>query len=162
MVAGPSPTLRVPFFSGGNLRDDYITSLELESRIVSGKVKLTDYNFEMPSTNLTNTVSGQDSETQKYRLYDYPGGYMKMGEATRLTRLRVEEAESLTTVINGTTNYRGMNSGQKFSIEEHYRDDINTEYHILSATHTATQTGYRSRTGGQEFIFETTFEAIPA
>src|SRR5262249_3813433 len=107
------------------------------------------------------TIAGTTEGTSAAKLqqYDYPGKFAAVGEGDRLARLRLEAAESLGASVSGTTNYRGLGSGQKIEIEEHYRSDANVAYHVLSAKHVAVQGGFRA--GDAAFEFETSFTAIP-
>jgi type VI secretion system secreted protein VgrG len=154
--------LKLSLASGGNLNEDYITELEVDSEVVSGKVTLVDYNDTLPKR-IESTVAGgtQGTSAEQYRKFDYPGKFGAVADGDRLARLRLEESEALSFVINGRTNYRGLGSGQKLEIGDHYRRDVNQAYHVLSAEHIATEGGYRSKSGGGEFSFQTSFEAIP-
>ncbi|MDQ2667568.1 MAG: type VI secretion system tip protein VgrG [Gemmatimonadota bacterium] len=158
--AGPTGKLRVAASGDGNQGDDVITSLEVDSEVVSGKVTLVDYNDTVPKR-LESSVAGGAKGTEAYRRFDYPGKFAAVDEGDRLARLRLEESESLSIVVNGSTNYRGLRSGQKLDVAEHYRRDVNQSYHILSATHDGTESGYRSKDGESAFGFSTAFEGIP-
>ncbi|MEP6990752.1 MAG: type VI secretion system tip protein TssI/VgrG [bacterium] len=158
--AGPAGKLRMALVAGGNLKEDYITALEVDSEVVSGKVTLVDYNDTVPKR-LESSVSGGAKGTEQYRRFDYPGKFGAVDEGDRLARLRLEESESLSFVVNGSTNYRGLRSGQKLDVTDHYRRDVNQSYHILSAAHKGSEAGYRSKTGESAFTFETSFEGIP-
>ena len=146
--------------SGGSIMGDYIQSLEVDSEVVSGKVTLVDYNDTMPKR-LESSVAGGAKGTEQYRRFDYPGKFAAVDEGDRLARLRLEESESLSLVVNGVTSYRGLRSGQKLDVAEHYRRDVNQSYHVLSASHSGVESGYRSKSGESEFSFETRFEGIP-
>ena len=160
VTAGPVSKLRMAMNAEGDLIADGITSLEVDSEVVSGKVTLVDYN-DTQTKRMESSVAGGAKGTEAYRRFDYPGKFAAVDEGDRLARLRLEESESLSFVVNGVTSYRGLRSGQKVDVAEHYRRDANQSYHVLSATHNATEGGYRSKDGGSAFTFGTAFEAIP-
>jgi type VI secretion system secreted protein VgrG len=141
--------------------DDMILSLEVDSEVMSGKVTLVDYN-DTTVKRFESTVAANPQGTgdEKLRRFDYPGKFAAVGEGDRLARLRMEEAESLGVMVRGTTSYRGLSSGQKLEITDHYRKDVNVAYHVLSASHAGDDGSYRSGDEGA-FSFETSFEAIP-
>lgn len=160
VTVGPVSKLRMAVNADGNVLTDVITSLEVDSEVVSGKVTLVDYN-DTQTKRMESSVAGGAKGTEAYRRFDYPGKFAAVDEGDRLARLRLEESESLSFVVNGATNYRGLRSGQKVEVVEHYRRDVNQPYHVLSATHDGTEGGYRSQDGEPAFSFGTMFEAIP-
>lgn len=171
MVLADSPTavqpgkvgkLKMSLTIGGNLNADHITELEVDSEVVSGKVTLVDYNDTLPKRIESTVAAGaQGTSAEQYRKFDYPGKFSVVADGDRLARLRLEASEALSFVVTGRTNYRGLGSGQKLEVSDHYRRDVNQAYHVLSAEHLATEGGYRSKAEGGEFSFQTSFEAIP-
>lgn len=156
---GPLAKLSVNSAAGG-AGADCITALEVDNGVVSGKVTLVDYN-DTTTKRLESTVAvGGGGTVETLTQFDYPGKFAAIADGDRRVRVRLEEAESLSAVIVGATNYCGLASGQKLEIDEHYRKDVNQAYHVLSAHHSGVQGGYRSA-NDQPFGFETTFKAIP-
>ena len=160
VASGPVSRLKMAPMSGGSESNDYITDLEVDNEVVSGKVTLVDYNDTVPKR-MESSVAGGAKGTEQYRRFDYPGKFDAVDEGDRLARLRLEESESLSLVVNGTTTYRGLRSGQKLDVADHYRRDVNQSYHVLSASHSGAEGGYRSKDGEGGFTFETRFEGIP-
>jgi type VI secretion system secreted protein VgrG len=141
--------------------DDAILALEVDSEVMSGKVTLVDYNDTMPKR-FESTMSANPKGTgfDKLRRFDYPGKFAAVAEGDRLARLRMEEVEALGSMVRGATTYRGLASGQKLEITDHYRKDVNQAYHVLSAAHSGAEGGYRTG-DNTPFSFQTSFEAIP-
>jgi type VI secretion system secreted protein VgrG len=160
VTAGPVGRLKMASGSGGALLGEFISSLEVDSEVVSGKVTLVDYS-DLTLKRMESSVAGGAKGSEQYRRFDYPGKFSAVDEGDRLARIRLEESESLSFVVNGATNYRGLRSGQKLEVGDHYRRDVNQAYHVLSATHSGTEGGYRTKSGESEFSFETRFEGIP-
>ncbi|HEY5062465.1 MAG TPA: type VI secretion system tip protein TssI/VgrG, partial [Gemmatimonadaceae bacterium] len=162
--AGSVSKLPVTVVEGGNLGSgDYITELQVESLVCSGKVTLVDYNDLMPQR-LESTVAGvaPKPSAANLRIFDYPGKFAAVSDGDRLARLRMEEREMLAHVVTGRTNCRALASGHKVEITDHYRRDVNQAYHLLSLSHSGRVGGYRSGEAADDaFHFDTTFVAIP-
>ena len=159
--AGPSAKLPMNIGDDRMAAEDSILALEVDSEVMSGKVTLVDYNDTMPKR-FESTMSANTKGTgfDKLRRFDYPGKFAALSEGDRLARLRMEEVEALGSMVTGTTSYRGLASGQKVEITDHYRKDVNQGYHVLSVSHSGVEGGYRSE-DNTPFSFVSSFEAIP-
>ena len=116
----------------GSLGDeDEITSLTLERSVHIGKVSLTDYDYLQPSLNLLSTVSGEKGE----EIYEYPGRYSELADGGRYAALMLELGESGGQLVSGEANCRSFQSGFRFDLEDHYRDDANQSYLLLQVRH---------------------------
>ncbi len=120
--------------------DGVITQLEREHAVESGKVTLRDYDPLQPSLRLEGTVSGKEKE----ELYDYPGDFTAMDQGQRYARVRLEAHEARQQVVRGAGTCRGMQSGYRFDLKDHYRKEINQAYQILEVRHRAHAGDYRS------------------
>jgi type VI secretion system secreted protein VgrG len=120
--------------------DDVITRLEREDAVESGKVTLRDYDPLQPSLRLEGTVSGKEKE----EVYDYPGDFTVMDQGQRYARVRLEAHEARQQMVRGAGTCRGMQSGYRFDLKDHYRKEINQAYQILEVRHRARAGDYRS------------------
>ncbi len=137
--------------------DDVITRVEHEDSVFVGKVTLRDYDPLQPSLTLKNSMSGNGKE----EIYDYqPVIYTEMGEGDRYARLQLEAAEALREVIRGEGTCRFFQSGCKFKLSDHYRQDMNKDYALLAVEHRATTGDYRSWEKSA-FDYVVRFSAIP-
>jgi type VI secretion system secreted protein VgrG len=156
------PKVRYELTAGGWQDDDVITEWRLEEAFRPGSWAQTDYNFETPSTSLLVALSGAN----KYEIYDYPGDYAARGDGDTLTKVRLEEDTTPTLVAQGTSDCRAFVTGHKFTLQDHYRPDLNQPYVITSVNHRASQGGDYG--GGamdgldKEFTYQNTFACIPA
>ena len=163
--AGPVPKLAAASSATAAYGEQYITEFEIEDQVASGKVSLTDYNFETPSTSLlanaTSNINGSDA---KLELFDYPGGYAKKGDGSSLAVVRIEEAEVMAKVFSGRTFRAPLASGEKLDIINSAALGIAASYQLVTAAHRGTNPGYRAVAGAPDtgFHFETTFTAIEA
>jgi type VI secretion system secreted protein VgrG len=161
--SGPVAKLDFAGVEGGNLATkEYVTELEAEHLVCSGKVVLTDYNDEQPTVGLLTTLAGKDSAA-KEEVFDYPGGFGKKADGDRLAKLRMEERESMQEMVAGRSNCRALGAGQKLEIASFYRREVNKAYQLLSVRHEAVVGGYRTTDeAGDAFAYDNSFVAIPS
>ncbi len=127
---------------------DAIIDCTLEQQVTVGQYKSDDYNFETPSTDLLVTASGKNTSRS---VYEYPGGYSKKDAGEAQASLRLAALEAPGKVLRGTSACRAFHAGCKFTLADHYRQDVNGDYVLRSLYHSANQNEYSN-----------TFEAFPA
>jgi type VI secretion system secreted protein VgrG len=108
--------------------------------VYTGQVILRDYDPLQPSLNLESSAAGRE----KAKHYDYPGKYSDLAEGKRYAKIQAEAFGSRAQIVSGTGNCRFFLSGHKFSLEDHYRSDLNAAYHLLEVRHVAGAGDYRS------------------
>jgi type VI secretion system secreted protein VgrG len=119
--------------------EDVVQTWGAEQELRPGKYALNDYNFQTPSTSLlakVQTVAEIGGNT-KYEIYDYPGIHTKKDEGDTVTKIRMEEEESVHYLISGSSNCRSFASGYKFHLDEHSRKDQDGDYLLTDLTHSA-------------------------
>ena len=143
---------------------DVVNGWHAEQELRTGKCTLTDYNFETPGTSLLSSTATIDAVggNSQYDTYDYPGKYLNKSDGQSLTKIRMQEEEAVHLVIHGTSDARSMVSGYKFTLTEHYREDMNTSYLLTDIEHIAHTSGYGSRRGTVEEQYSNSFRCIPA
>ncbi len=157
-------SFRFYFETHAVLDEDVVDGWEAEQEMRTGKCTLTDYNFTTPSTSLLTSTSTIDSVggNSSYDTYDYPGKYLTQSDGTTLTKIRMQEEEAVYKVIHGTSDGRSMVSGYKFTLTDHYRQDMNDSYLLTDIEHHIQTTGYGSRRGAAEEHYSNSFRCIPA
>ena len=136
--------------------EDAVLELDNEEQAITGKVTLADYNFETPNNDLRVSVSGESD----FESADFPGVYSTRDDGDQYAKVRLEEHEAMQSAIRGSSTCRGFSAGYRFALQEHYRDDMNTSYVLLSTAHSAASTSYGAR-GEGAFSYRNSFEAIP-
>jgi len=129
-------------------QDLAITRCAIEEQVVTGTYANDDFNFETPSTDLITETKGAGA---KYRIYEYPGGFLKKADGEKLGNLRLEALEQPKQLIRGQGFVRAFVSGHKFELKDHYRKDVNKTYVLRRVSHAATQENYTN-----------SFEAFPS
>ena len=137
---------------------------QAEQELRTGKCTLTDYNFETPSTNLLATTATIDTVggNSQYDTYDYPGKYLNKSDGQSLTKIRMQEEEAVHLVIHGTSDARSMVSGYKFTLTEHYREDMNASYLLTEIRAHRAHDWLRLPEGEQWEHYSNSFRCIPA
>ena len=111
----------------------------VEEQVVSGSFAHDDYNFETPHTDLK--VESQ-SDTPTFRVYEYPGGFLKKDAGEKRANLRLDALEHPQKIIRGDSFVRAFVAGHKFELKDHYRADVNQKYVLQAVSHAATQESY--------------------
>ena len=154
------PKARYQGTAGGWKDDDVILEWTHEREFRPGVYTVTDYNFETPTTSLLSSSKGKT----KWELYDFPGEYAKRADGDRLARIRLDEQQMPQLIARGRSDCRSFGVGFKFSLTDHFRDDLNQDY-ILTALHHSGRHDIGYTSGGDsttEPVYENAFECVPA
>jgi len=147
--------------AGGWKDDDVIFEWSQEQEFRPGAYTMTDYNFETPATSLLSSAKGNQT---KWELYDFPGEYMKRADGDKLARTRLEEHQMPQLIARGKSDCRSFTVGAKFSLTDHYREDLNKDY-VLTALHHSGRhdIGYTSGSDvSAEPVYVNAFECVPS
>ena len=153
-------TVSYKSITGEEREDDVITDFTMKREVRPGQYTVRDFNFEKPSLDLTANLHGKGDP--QFEIYDYPGEYQSKDEGERLVGVRIEEEDTPQIVVNGASLCRGLASGYRFELRDHFRRDFNQAY-VLTAVHHVADLGesYRSSDGGQETLdYNNTFQCI--
>jgi type VI secretion system secreted protein VgrG len=144
----------------GTVVQSTLWSLNRTDQVFTPKIALTDYYFETPSLSLLDQTQTMNKNTGPEERFDYPGDYRTCSEGTRYGKLRIEELETPAMVIHGKSNCASFCSGFQFTMTDHYRQEMNQAYLLLSVTHKATIPNYVA-SQNEEFSYENTYQGIP-
>jgi len=140
-----------------------ISEVTCQAEVVTGLVRLKDYNYLFPSRNLT--VESQIDQDAPGTYYEYGEHFKDNSEGNFLAKVRNEEIFSRSKIFKGKSDCRLFRAGFKFKMGEHYRDDWNgTEYILTKVISRGTQRELFSVLPETKEIiptFENYFEAIP-
>src|SRR5215472_3376286 len=154
-------TARYDFRGGSVTYEDVITEFFYQEEFRTGKWAQTDYNFETPSSSLAVTVDGKNP----YEIYEFPGQYQVRPAGERLAKIRLQEQTVPAIVFQGTSGCRYFTPGYTFTLQDHYRTDLNQPYLLTAVRHMASQgANYQvgAAAGGEEMTYRNTLECIPA
>lgn len=120
-------------------QDLVVTRCMVEEQVVTGAYTHDDYNFETPNTDLK---AESQSDTPKYKVYEYPGNFSKKDAGQKRADLRLDALEQPQKMIRGDGFVRAFVAGHKFELKDHYRADVNKTYVLQSVSHAVTQETY--------------------
>lgn len=179
----PARAVRIPATEANRTpritEDPRVYDLVIEDAVLSGVQTLWDSNFQMPGKNLEAKEPVEEGDP-KLELYDYPGGYghrfdgvdsgggeqasalqKLLDENQRTAALRARERGAGRRRVTGSSNYPMLTSGHRFSIDRHFRGDLNDEFLLTSVRHVAAVENYENSEGAP-FRYENHFTCIPA
>jgi type VI secretion system secreted protein VgrG len=118
-------------------KQEVITDIAAKTNMMPEKVILNDYNWEDPQTSL-------ECEAEVHSdgigiVYKYNSHYHTTTQGDRLAKIRAEEINCREQIFNGRGDSRGFRAGMVFTLEDHYRASMNTDYLLTEVRHTATQ-----------------------
>ncbi len=147
----------------GGPQKDVITGWHIEQELRTGKYSHTDYNFKTPSTSLmaSEPTVYEVGGNSKFETYHYFAEHLTKGAGQSLSKIRMEEEEAGHLVAHGTSRCRMFVSGYKFTLEEHPRKDMNTDYVLTEIHHTAVTDAYPTSTSPAGESYSNTFTCIP-
>ncbi len=151
------------FTVSGGPQEDVITGWQIEQELRAGKYTHTDYNFKTPSTSLmaSEPTVHEVGGNSKLEIYDYPGEHLTKGSGQALAKIRMQEEEAQHLIAHGTSHCRMFVSGYKFTLEEHPRQDMNTDYVLTEIQHTAVTDAFPSSGNPEGESYSNTFTCIP-
>ncbi|MEE9429801.1 MAG: type VI secretion system tip protein TssI/VgrG [Melioribacteraceae bacterium] len=114
-----------------------INEFTCKESIVTGVVKLKDYNYMYPEKQVIGE-SNIDSDSPG-TFYDYGDNFKDEKEAEFLAKVRNQEIIAQSKIYKGTSDCRLLQAGNIFKIQKHYRDSWNSEYIVIKITSSGTQ-----------------------
>jgi type VI secretion system secreted protein VgrG len=159
----------VPFFpktDQSRRKRDHLTAWSFSKSMQPVAYATTDYDFKNPRKSLraTSTVARNHARTEKLEIFDYPAelAAFESDESERIARMRIEELQCRHLMAKGHGNAAGLTTGYRFTLTQHPREDLNTEYLIVATEYSLTSTDYSSGSGGGPIEFAVAVEAVDA
>lgn len=126
------------------------------------RVSLRDFDFKKPNRAVEGDATDEaQHELDGYEHYDYPGHFIEGSRGQRLSKTRLEEFRAMRRTYAADTTAKGLCAGTTVSVSEHPNDRFNSDYLVVSTTHTLQSQSYRSGTAARDQD-SVHFVAIPA
>ena len=95
---------------------DVVTRFTLRQEWRPGKYAMNDYNFEVPSIDLEVAAASrlEVGGNRRYELYEHPGDYRQKAQGESLARIRLQEIESISQTVSGTSTVSNHGGGLSF------------------------------------------------
>jgi type VI secretion system secreted protein VgrG len=115
-----------------------IYALYPQAHLLSGRVRVDDYNYRTPDTALEAVQSAaMDAGIGENGVY---GDHFKTPEAgQRMAAIRQQAIDAQRMVYEGKTDCRGILPGYRLKITNHPQIDLNDDYLVVEVTHSADQ-----------------------
>jgi type VI secretion system secreted protein VgrG len=140
-----------------------ILELGCEERVVTGKVRLKEYNYEMPEKDLR--AEARVDPDLPGVFYNYGEHFKNEKEGETLAKVRSEEILSTRKTFSGKSDCRLLHAGFKFKMAGFYRKEWNQDLMLVAVRHRGNQPGLFVFGGKKEervLGYENSFEAVPA
>ena len=147
-LASPYPGYaKIPFYPHDHTvpDKDHLHGWAASGQVQSGKYSARDYNFVMPSADLT-TLRAQPAghPHASYDIFDYPGSYPTLGEGDPYARVRLEELQAGHLRSYGQGRARGLAPGRLVNLEKHVVGDYNKEYLVVGTEYDFSDNDYEA------------------
>jgi len=107
-----------------------LSELRCKTEVVTGQVKLKDYNHRTPTKNLL--VESQIDKDAPGTYYEYGNHFKDSNEGKFIAQIRNEEILSKSETYSGKSDCRLFRAGFKFKMGKHYIDKWNETEYILT------------------------------
>lgn len=137
-----------------------------KQQVITGQAVLKDYNYETPDDSLR--VEYPKKPEHPGTRYEYGTHYKDTKSGERLAQIRNEESVGRHLSITGGSNCRAFRSGLVFALTDHYREDYNEAYLLLSIQHEGSQWQTMEldvmvpESAKEEVLYHNTFQCQPA
>jgi type VI secretion system secreted protein VgrG len=110
-----------------------VHGLHQNRHVIPSSVTLKDYNYRTPEVDLTGQKPVKDGDLGT--VYEYAGHFKNVTEAgaaadALASRLAVQQL-----IVTGESNCRGMRAGKRFTLKDHFKDEMNTTYLVVRISH---------------------------
>jgi type VI secretion system secreted protein VgrG len=140
---------------------DCVSAWTSSREVRTGKVVLTSYDFERPSTDLkVKADKPRGHALSDYEVFDFQGDYVQSADGTQWAEDRMDELQTPFQLLRGTSNAQGVEVGRLLKLTHHPRKDQNDEYLITTLSTRVQVVGYESGNPAGEYQCE--FSAIPS
>jgi type VI secretion system secreted protein VgrG len=107
-----------------------MSELRCKTEVVTGQVKLKDYNYQTPTKNLY--VESQIDKDAPGTYYEYGNHFKDSTEGKHIAQIRNEEILSRSEIYSGKSDCRLFRAGFKFKMGKHYIDKWNEPEYLLT------------------------------
>jgi type VI secretion system secreted protein VgrG len=158
----------IPFRASAELEPDgreYVASFRWSESVRVGAVTMKNYGFKTPKANLD--AKEKAKESHELEIYEYQhGAYASSDVGKQRAKVRLEEQQALRQVATGEGVVTRFTPGYKFTLEGHFRPELDREYLITDVRHEGHEPmALEEESGGQgggESEYVNQYRCIPA
>jgi len=135
-IASPSSISYYTGAEGMDRDEEIVRQLKRQEQVVTGKVKLKDYDYRTADTL---SAESQVDEDMPGTRYEYGEHYRDTERGKRLAKVRNEEIEAQHRTVQTESDCMGLRSGHLFTLENHFRKSLNQDYLVTKVEHEGSQ-----------------------
>ncbi|WP_226778940.1 type VI secretion system Vgr family protein [Oceaniglobus trochenteri] len=131
------PVEFLPLDAAGHRMGDHVFDWKTGLGATTGKMTLTDYDFENPSALLrvSNSIPKGGHPGKDHEGYDYPGHFRDVDTGERRVRVRMEAEAARHLAARGAGTIATLTMGDTFTLANHPRESENRDWMLSRATH---------------------------
>ncbi len=120
----------------------------LQQTVMPGQSVVTDYDFQRPSVDLTQTrAEARTHALADAEVFDYPGEYVKEADGQQFVQSQMEAQFAATLRATGSSAARGLACGHLFTLQGFIRQEQNIQYLLCRTELQLLQAGYEGLDG---------------
>lgn len=140
---------------------EYISNWSFSQEVKTGKMALTSYDFERPSTSLLVDASlTRPHDQAALERYDFQGDYIQSADGKQFAEDQLDEVQARHHRLQGEGNAMGLEAGRTFTLAKHPRDDQNAKYLLTRVEIKAQVAVFDAGQSGSQY--HVSFDAIPS
>lgn len=165
-VSAQSNGVTLPYNPSKNAqaKESCITSFRCSERVRTARVSLKDYTFKNPlwPAEFMSESKTLAHQRASYEHYDYPGRFKDEKPGKDYTRYRIEALRNDAHQGRGESNSFRLQPGERFTLINHPRPDLNTRWQIVNISHIGSQPqALEEESGGQGTTLTNVFNFMP-
>ena len=155
---------KLPYFDNAGQAPpdtDHVTGWTCSREVRTGKMALTSYDFERPSTSLAvDHAMPRSHPLADLEQFDFDGQTTQKADGQHLADCRIEDEQARFERQAGSTNAHALTVGHLFSLTRHPRGDQNAEHLCLQTSISVQLPAHEAGDGGEDF--QCHFAAMPS
>lgn len=155
---------KVKTYKGEQVDDEeHFWAWHVESRIATGAVRTTDYNFKSPTQLMEALAMGEPvDQVGLIESFDYPGDYLNNDEGREKARLRESQERGSGVRHRAVGNCSSVSSGDRLTVVDAVKGADPIEFICVKATHTFMTEAYSTvAKGGENLNFTGNYIFLP-
>ncbi len=125
--------------SGTVRKEESIYQLSVQARLLPSQVRVSDYNYQTPSTSLEVTRQTEASNSYGEEAV-YGDHFHTLDEGDQVAEFRLQALDAMRETVIAESDCRGIRPGYLLTIKNHSDQALNDQYLVVSVTHLADQT----------------------
>lgn len=150
-AAAPAGTVKFTPNDRAQYSDDIVLdSWNTSQQMASHSLRMTDYNYLTPDTNMETTKSRPFAHhASELEHYDHPGGYKNLGLGNPIAQRRLHALRTHDKIVHTEGRHAVFGAGMIFTLDEHDVDPAQeAKYIVLSSSTHFSGNAYSSGSGG--------------